>query len=52
MSYRKGLTSWVWRTATMSVAIRWNMTLAQAIHTFTILRGGHVLACGPVIVEW
>ena len=53
MSMRRGLTTWVWQGAGVTLAYRWNMGLRQAVRTFTVLRGKHlVVACGPLIVEW
>ncbi len=53
MSLKKGLTTWIVRTGNFNLAYRWNMTFGEAIHTFRLCRGRHhVIACGPILVEW
>ena len=53
MSLRRGLTSWVLRAGSLSVAYRWNMGVRDCFTTFQIVRGSRVaVACGPVVVEW
>jgi hypothetical protein len=54
MSIRKGLTTWIVQTQSISIAYRWNMPLSQAVRTLNLARRAcrNVLACGPLLVEW